>query len=129
MQYDVLIIGTGLSGLSAASLLAKRKLKVAVIEHSPTPGGTCGIFKRNGAIFDQADAMLYGFGEHGFNAHRFLFNCLEEPIEVVKHHLLYTVYYNGRKIRFWPDIDRFIDELSDVFPGQRKNITRFYKDM
>lgn len=129
MQYDVIIIGAGLSGLSAASLLAKRNLKVAVMEHNETPGGTCGIFKRNGVIFDQADTMLYGFGEHGFNAHRFLFNCLEEPFEVVKHHLLYTVFYNGKKIRFWPDIDRFIDELSEVFPGQRKNIQHFYKDM
>lgn len=129
MQYDVIIIGAGLSGLTAASLLAKRGLKTAVIEHSKTPGGSCGIFKRNVAIFDQGAAMLYGFGEHGFNAHRFLFNCLEEPFEVVKHDLLYTVHYQGHKICFWPDIDRFIKELSDVFPGQAANIKRFYKDM
>ncbi len=129
MQYDVIIIGAGLSGLSAASLLAKRGLKTAVIEHSATPGGSCGIFKRNGAIFDQGAAMLYGFGEHGFNAHRFLFNCLEEPFEVVKHELLYTVYYKGHKIRFWSDLEHFIEELSDVFPGQAGNIKRFYKDM
>lgn len=129
MQYDVIIIGAGLSGLSAASLLAKRGLKTAVIEHNADPGGSCGIFKRNGAIFDQGAAMLYGFGEHGFNAHRFLFNCLEEPFEVVKHELLYTVHYKGHKIRFWSDLDRFIEELSDVFPGQAGNIKRFYKDM
>ena len=92
MQYAVIFIGAGLSGLSAASLLAKRGLKTAVIEHASDPGGSCGIFKRNGAIFDQGAAMLYGFGKHGFNAHRFLFNCLEEPFEVVKHDLLYTVH-------------------------------------
>lgn len=129
MQYDVIIIGAGLSGLSAASLLAKRGLKTAVIDHNADPGGSCGIFKRKGAIFDQGAAMLYGFGEHGFNAHRFLFNCLEENFEVVKHELLYTVHYNGHKIRFWSDLDRFIEELSDVFPGQAGNIKRFYKDM
>ena len=129
MQYDVIIIGAGLSGLSAASLLAKRGLKVAVAEHNAQPGGSCGIFKRKDAIFDQGAAMLYGFGEHGFNAHRFLFNCLEEPFEVIKHDLLYIVHFKGHKIRFWSDIDRFIEELSDVFPGQAKNIRRFYKDM
>ena len=32
MDYDVIIIGSGISGLTAASLLAKRKLKVCVIE-------------------------------------------------------------------------------------------------
>ncbi len=129
MQYDVIIIGAGLSGLSAASLLAKRGLKVAVIEQGSTPGGSCGIFKRRGAIFDQGAAMLYGFGEHGFNAHRFLFNCLEEPFQVVKHDLLYIVHYNGKKIRFWPNLDRFITELSEAFPGQEKSIRHFYKDM
>ena len=129
MQYDTIIIGAGLSGLSAASLLAKSGLKVAVIEQANTPGGACGIFKRKEAVFDQGAAMLYGFGEQGFNAHRFLFNCLEEPIAMVKHELLYVVHYKGKRIRFFADVDRFIEELSDAFPGQEKNIRRFYKDM
>lgn len=129
MHYDVIVIGAGLSGLSAASLLARRGLKVAVVEHADQPGGSCGIFKREGAIFDQGAAMLYGFGEHGFNAHRFLFNCLEEPFEVTRHELLYVVHYNGKQIRFWPDVERFIVELSAAFPGQAQNIRRFYTQM
>ena len=68
MEYDVIVIGGGLSGLTAASLLAKRQLKVAVIEKSYNPGGSCGIFRRGHVTFDQGAAMLYGFGEHGFNA-------------------------------------------------------------
>lgn len=129
MGYDAIVIGAGISGLSAASLLAKRGLKVAVVEHGDRPGGSCGIFKRGDAIFDQGAAMLYGFGEGGFNAHRFLFNCLEESIEVVKHPLLYVVHYHGKQIRFWPDVDRFIEELSAAFPGQREAVRRFYKQM
>lgn len=129
MQYDVAVIGAGLSGLTAASLLAKRGLHVAIIEKADTPGGSCGIFRREGTIFDQGSAMLFGFGEHGFNAHRFVINCLEEPIDVVRHELLYTVNFKGHRIRFWPDIEMFADELSDIFPGERENIHRFYRDM
>ena len=129
MKYDVIIIGAGLSGLSAAALLAKRGLSVGVIEHTTKPGGTCGIFKRNNAIFDQGAAMLYGFGEHGFNAHRFLFNCLEEPIQMVKHDLLYVVHYNGKTIHFHPDINLFVEELANAFPSERKSIHKFYKKM
>ena len=129
MEYDVIVIGAGLSGLTAASLLAKQGLHVLVAEHADRPGGSCGIFKRENAIFDQGAAMLYGFGEHGFNAHRFLFNCLEEPFAVVKHELLYVVHYRGKQIRFWPDIDCFIDELSAAFPAEKANIRRFYKEM
>jgi prolycopene isomerase len=129
MQYDVIVIGGGLSGLTAASLLAKRGVQVAVIDKSYTPGGSCGIFKRNNIIFDQGAAMLFGFGEKGFNAHRFVFNCLEEPIDVIKHDLLYCVNFNGKRIKFWPDLDMFAEELAQVFPGEKENIKRFYRDL
>ncbi|AWW26194.1 NAD(P)-binding protein [Acetobacterium sp. KB-1] len=59
MEYDAIIIGGGLSGLTAASLLAKSRLKVVVIEKSYNPGGSCGIFKRNGATFDIGAAIRY----------------------------------------------------------------------
>lgn len=129
MKYDAIIIGGGLSGLTTASLLAKRKLKVAVVEKSYNPGGACGIFKRDHVTFDQGAAMIYGFGESGFNAHRFVFNCLEEPIDVIKHDLLYVVNYDGHRINFYDDVDKFVEELSSIFPNEKEGIHRFYRDM
>lgn len=133
MKYDCIIIGAGLSGLTAASLLAKRGLSVAVCEQASKPGGSCGIFKRQidgkPVVFDQGSSMLFGFGENGFNAHRFLFNCLEEPFYVLRHEYLYAVNYDGDRILFPGNIDDFIKELSGIFPGQSSNIARFYHDM
>ena len=129
MNYDVLIIGGGLSGLTAASLLARRGLSVAVIEKSAHPGGSCGAFRRGPVFFDQGAAMLYGFGKKGFNAHRFVFNCLEEPNDIIRHDLLYAVTFKGRRISFWADVDRFAAELAAVFPTEKDNIRRFYADM
>lgn len=129
MKYDAIVIGGGLAGLTAGSLLSKRGLKVAVIDKSYMPGGSCGIFKRGDYTFDQGSAMLYGFGEKGFNSHRFVFNALEEPIDIIKHDMLYRVNFDGHKVNFYQDLDKFIDELSEVFPNERENIERFYKDM
>ena len=129
MDYEVIVIGGGLSGLTAGALLAKRGLQVAVLDKSYNPGGSCGAFKRRNATFDQGSSMLFGFGEKGFNAHRFVFNVLEEPIDIIKHELLYCVNFKGHRIRFFPDITLFTDELSKVFPFEKENIQRFYRDM
>lgn len=37
MNYDVIVIGSGISGLTVASLLAKRNLKVCVVEAQYKP--------------------------------------------------------------------------------------------
>jgi len=110
MDYDVLVIGGGLSGLAAASLLAKRGLSVAVVDKGYQPGGSCGAFRRGAATFDQGSSMMFGFGEKGFNGHRFVFNALEEPIDIIKHNLLYSVHFNGHTINFPAGIDEFVEE-------------------
>lgn len=129
MTYDVVVIGAGLSGLASASLLAKRGLSVAVVEQGFMPGGSCGVFKRKTATFDQGSSMMYGFGPLGFNPHRFVFNCLEEPIAMIRHDLLYTVHYDGHEIKFPTSVNEFVQELSKVFPEEQEGIRRFYRDM
>jgi prolycopene isomerase len=129
MDFDVLIVGGGLSGLAAASLLAKRGLSVGVVDKGYNPGGSCGAFRRGSGTFDQGSSMLFGFGEKGLNAHWFHFNALEEPIDIIKHDMLYVVHFKDHIIKFHRDINEFIEELSRVFPTQKASIKRFYHDM
>ncbi|MBC5626277.1 FAD-dependent oxidoreductase [Clostridium sp. NSJ-49] len=129
MNYDVIVIGAGLSGLTAASLLAKRKLNVCVVEAQNKPGGACGIFKRKDVVFEQGVGMIYGFNDKGFSPHRFVFNALEEPIDIIKHNELYAVNYGEHRIVFYEDLDRFIEELAKVFPKEKDNFKRFYRDL
>lgn len=48
---------------------------------------------------------------------------------MIRHDLLYCVNFKGKRIRFWADVDSFAEELSGVFPSEKENIHRFYRDM
>ncbi len=58
-QYDVVVIGSGLAGLTAANTLAKTGYSVLLLEHHYQLGGMATWFKRRGGhIFD---ISLHGF--------------------------------------------------------------------
>src|SRR5262245_52493242 len=58
-EYDVIVIGSGLAGLTAANTLAKQGRSVLLLEQHYQLGGMATWFKRqNGHIFD---ISLHGF--------------------------------------------------------------------
>ena len=52
MNYDVLIIGSGLGGLECGALLAQKGLRTLVLEGSHQPGGCMQSFRRGGLHYD-----------------------------------------------------------------------------
>jgi prolycopene isomerase len=127
--YDVIVVGAGLGGLTAASLLAKRGLLVLIIDQQNKPGGACTSFKRDDHIFDAGASMLYGFGDKGFRPFRFVINELEESIDVIATGTLARMTFEGQEIIFWPDLDRFVKEMGELFPEDKDGLRAFYTDL
>ena len=125
-HYDVVVVGSGIGGLTAASLLAKQGIGVLVIEHHYIPGGSCTILRRQGITFDAAVGMMFGFGDGSFGPHRYVMNTLEEELEVIPHDTLYRMNIMGRELTFWRDFDRFFEELVAFFPQQRDELRALY---
>ena len=91
-RYDVIVVGAGLGGMAAASLLAKRGLSVLMIDQQNKPGGACTSFKREDHVFDVGAAMLYGFGENGFRPFR-------TTVKRCQTQVSQDVLYNSAQIR------------------------------
>ncbi|MDD1775277.1 MAG: phytoene desaturase family protein, partial [Methanobacterium sp.] len=49
---DIIVVGSGFGGLSAASLLAKDGFNVTVIEKNEQPGGRASVYSEDGFYFD-----------------------------------------------------------------------------
>jgi len=68
---DVVIIGAGIAGLTAAALLAADGADVLVVERHNVAGGCASFYQRDGYRFDVGATLVSGFGPRG--VHRRLF--------------------------------------------------------
>ncbi|MEO6316460.1 MAG: NAD(P)/FAD-dependent oxidoreductase [Chitinophagaceae bacterium] len=64
-SYDVVIIGSGIGGLTAGALLSKAGLTVCVLEKEPHPGGYLAGFSRKAFRFDTAIHWLNQYSKEG----------------------------------------------------------------
>ena len=57
-DYDVIVIGGGLGGLSSGALLARQGRRVLVLEQSGQVGGCCSTFEKDGFHFDVGASIV-----------------------------------------------------------------------
>ena len=128
LDWDVIVIGSGIGGLVTASQLAAKGAKVLVLERYLIPGGSGGSFKRAGYTFDVGASMIFGFGQKGHT------NLLTRALADVGEHCT-TIpdpaqleYHlpGGLTVAVDRDYESFIAELTARFPHEAKGIRAFY---
>jgi all-trans-retinol 13,14-reductase len=63
--YDFIVVGSGISGMTSALLLAQSGRSVLILEKAAAMGGSLIRFHRNGIPFDTGFHFTGGFGENG----------------------------------------------------------------
>ena len=123
--YDVIVIGAGIGGLTAAALLSKAGLSVCVLEKEPHVGGYLAGFKRKHFIFDTAIHWLNQFGPDGILDKLFKAIGSDHPKAVEQNRIR---RYKGESFDYLltskPDDLR--DQLIKDFPEEKKGIVRMF---
>ncbi len=127
MDYDVIVIGAGISGLMSASLFGRLGYRVCVLEMDARPGGYIAGFNRLDYRFDSAIHWLNQCGENGLVTHAFSFIGNDFPKAHVQHHIR-RYHVNEYQYLVTTDVDAFKEQLQQDFPEDRTGIERFFKD-
>jgi C-3',4' desaturase CrtD len=130
MSYDIIVIGAGIGGLTAAALLAQHGYRVLVLESHIEPGGCASSYERrrpNGDryVFDVGATLFAGFTPGG--AHHWVAQQLGISWPVRRLEPAMEVWLPDRRVRRWGD-SRWLDERRMAFPAQAWEAEGFWRE-
>lgn len=121
-RYDAIVIGAGVGGLTAGALLARRRLKVLLLEKDNQAGGYVVSFKRGDYTFDATGSFIGGCQEGG----EFYQSLKEidalEAIEFIPIHHIRNIYPGFEISLKQGGFSSYADAVMDLFPEEEKGL-------
>ena len=123
----IVIVGAGVSGLSAAIYAEQHGFHAILLEKNPSVGGMCTGWYRKGYYLDGCIHWLTGTKEGTF------LNEMWHNLDAINDdNVLFlpswgTYEYQGQKVTMWRDLDRAEREWKEVSPVDSKMIHKFFK--
>lgn len=120
---EVLIVGSGMAGLSAALRLTHAGYKVTVVEKHHQAGGRLNLLERDGFKFDLGPtffSMSYEFDE------LIQASGIEKPFEFLELEPLFTVNIDGfpRSFTIYKDLDKLAAQFEGIEPYFKAKMIR-----
>ncbi len=126
VDYDVIVIGAGLGGLSAATTLQRGGMRTLLLERHSIPGGAATSFVRGRFEFEVSLHQLGGMGGHE------PLKAVLDELDVTRRvewledrDLCRTVVPGEVDVKLPHDWAQMTDVLDGLCPGNRDRIARF----
>jgi C-3',4' desaturase CrtD len=115
-DYDVIIAGSGMGGMSAGAMLANDGYKVLILEKAHAPGGCSSSYFRKGYVFESGATTLIGFDEN-----QPLWKLEKETgIQIPREEITpsMSVWLDGEQVTRFKDREKWIQECIRVFGNE-----------
>jgi phytoene dehydrogenase-like protein len=128
--FDVVVVGAGNAGLTAAATLQRGGARTLLVERHNVPGGAATSFRRGRFEFEVALHQLSGVGQDGqaFSLRDLLRRVgVLDALELVEERELYrTVVPGVLDVTLPADWGEAADAIEAAFPGNRAAVERFF---
>jgi all-trans-retinol 13,14-reductase len=122
-EFDVIIVGSGIGGLSCGSILAKKGYKVLVLEQHSQVGGYCSSYVRDGFTCSVGVEDVSGVNEPG------MISRLLKTLELNKDDLFVlhtrTYFIDDKKIILSGTKENFIEQIAKCYPLEEQTLKLF----
>jgi len=125
-DYDVVIIGAGISGLVCGCYLAKAGLKTLIVEKNAKPGGYCTSFRAKGFHFDACAHALSSLRDGGI-LNRILRDLgMLRCIDFNKSNPSDVIVTSNFKIKIFSEVNRTVAQFQKCFPKDKEKLKEFF---
>jgi phytoene dehydrogenase-like protein len=131
MDYDVLIVGAGMSGLAAGIRLAYYDKRVCILEKHYRVGGLNSYYNRGGRKFDVGLHAMTNYVPKGVKLTplpKMLRQLKLKPEDfALCPQRMSAIKFPDKTLKFNNDLEFFVQEVVDNFPAQADNFQRLLK--
>lgn len=121
-NYDVIIVGAGMAGLTAAAYLSRARKKVLLIEKNKECGGLVSTFEKDGFYFDAGVRALEDAG-----IIKPMLKDLGINLEFIKSHVSVGIENEILNIEDSNSLEKYRDLLVKFYPENKKEIDNLIK--
>lgn len=123
--YDAIVIGSGMGGLTAAAVLAKKGRRTLLLEKERQVGGYVVSFRRDGFTFDATGAFVGGCHVGGELDQILREIGAQEKIDFIPIHHIRNIYPGFEVHLRQGGIHSYMETLLDLFPEEERGLRAY----